>query len=74
MSGGEKVVNDIEAEQIAKDNDMQYIKTSAFTGYNVNKLIEDTIEQVYEKKLKAVIAKEKLEGVSKKAAGFKLNE
>lgn len=44
VSQGEKVVNDLEAEKIAKDNDMQYIKTSAFTGHNVNKLIEDTIE------------------------------
>ena len=42
---------------------MLYIKTSAFTGHNVNKLIEDTIEMVYEQKLKAIIQKEKETGV-----------
>ena len=73
VSDGEVVVNDQEAEKIAKENDMQYYKTSAFTGQNIKELINDTIEQVYEKKLKAIIAKEKLEGVSNKKEAFKLN-
>ena len=48
-------VNDTEAEKISSENEMPYIKTSAFTGHNVQKLIEDTIELVYEQKLKAII-------------------
>ena len=34
---------------------MLYIKTSAFTGQNVNELFEETIELVYNQKIKAKI-------------------
>jgi hypothetical protein len=32
---------------------MQYYKTSAFTGDGIDKLMDDTIKEVYDKKLKA---------------------
>ena len=57
-------VNDQEAEQIAKDNDMIYIKTSAFNNTNVELLFHSTIDLVYEKKIKALIEKEKQEGAA----------
>ena len=38
---------------------MTYIKTSAFTGQNVNELFEETIELVYNQKIKAKIREDK---------------
>lgn len=55
-------VCDQDAQKISEENSMNYYKTSAFTGENVRKMIEDTIELVYEHKIKPQIELEKKSG------------
>jgi GTPase SAR1 family protein len=52
-------VTQSDAQKIAKDHDMRYFETSAFTGKDVKEMIEFTIEQVYEKKIKPALELEK---------------
>ena len=48
-------VQDEAAEKIAKEHQMSYYKTSAFTGDNIEQMIKYTIQQVYDTKLKSEI-------------------
>ena len=43
-------VNDIEAQKLANENNMIYMKTCALTGLNVEEMFHNAIEQAYEYK------------------------
>ena len=45
-------MNDEEAKKISEEHEMEYFKTSAFTGSNVNEMFGNIINQVYENKIK----------------------
>ena len=40
-------VNDEEAQKIANEHKMEYIKTSAYTGENVKQMVDNMINQVF---------------------------
>ena len=45
----DREIDEAEAQQIAEQNNMQYIETSAKTNDNVNEMFENIINQVYNK-------------------------
>ncbi len=51
-------VNDDEARKISEEHEMEYFKTSAFTGSNVNEMFGNIINQVYDNKIKPQILSE----------------
>ena len=53
-------VQDEAANKIASEHQMQYFKTSAYKGENIEEMINYTIREVFEKKLKPKIEEEKL--------------
>ncbi len=45
-------VQDEAADKIASEHQMKYFKTSAFKGDGIDEMMDYTIEQLYQKKLK----------------------
>ena len=51
---GEREIDQSEAQQLASDNNMQYMETSAKEGININEMFQAIIDQVYVKQGGAV--------------------
>ncbi len=52
-------MNDEEARKISEEHEMEYFKTSAFTGSNVSEMFGSIINQVYENKIKPELQQER---------------